>query len=81
MAELPIFNIVFSLRERNKHFTIFLRRFCMKMRGVWKFSFPKMFDSNRDLFLISLFQLTLNKRCFSAKQQTKTVLNRISYYM
>ena len=32
MVEVTICNVVFSLRQRNKNFTLFLRRFCMKMR-------------------------------------------------
>ena len=89
MVELPICNVLFSLRERNKHFTFFCEFFvwkwgprprissrcydgnksaatfkkgifvhsiwapnCMQnLKADWKFSFPKMFDCFRDLFL------------------------------
>ena len=83
--EMNVYEIFFSDFQCNKYFTLFLRRFCMKMRprprtssrcyhgnksaatlkkgmfghppwvpncmqnlkGGWKFSFPKMFDSCR----------------------------------
>ena len=57
---------------------------CMQnLKGGWKFSFPKMFDSYRDLFLnvyplkhVEVYQAKTCKLCYNKKKNDKVFLRQ-----